>query len=151
MLAKSRVSHAGITILVLGVVGLLVGCGKGGLGEGGGDDGSHYPGANCLSGGCHAGGEHSFAFAGTVYKDAAGTTALPGATVTITVGTTNYTLVSDSLGNFYMGGLPSTSTYKSHVTGPSGVPINMSTQPNNAGCNSCHNPSGGSTGRIFAN
>lgn len=126
-----------------------------GMGSGSGSDctplvtsnlnnGHHNPGQDCMNG-CH---NHGFTAAGTLYKSN-GTTAMPGATITLTDSAGNkITMVSQSNGNFYTFtpiSFPATVT----VSGcPNNAAMTEKVQASGAGCNqggACH---GGTQGRI---
>lgn len=121
-------------------------------------------GAGCMAtGGCHgiSPGSSVFAFAGTVYKEAAGTTPQPGVVVRIFPGNGMKSLakaVTDDAGNFYIAGNFTAFPYKTDVTacGTDAVaggirPMVSPIVANDANCNAggtCHAVPGG-TNAVF--
>ena len=99
-------------------------------------NGHHNAGQDCMQG-CH---NHGFTLSGTLYN-AAGTAALPGATITVTdsAGKT-FDLVTAQNGNFYTGQSVTfpISVYASAC--PTSMPMTASIANGNGGCNKsgCH-------------
>ncbi|MDH4225077.1 MAG: hypothetical protein OEW12_05480 [Deltaproteobacteria bacterium] len=142
---RIQTKHGILAVMALAGGLFLAGCGEGGGGEGG--EGSHNPGQNCQTAGCHAigSGEHSFVYSGTVYQGGQG---VAGVTVTITQGGTPFSLITDSLGNFYTSFGNPAAGYTASVTPHDGIHTMATTQSQGA-CNAsgCHD----SARRIFAN
>ena len=113
-------------------------------------DGASNPsnaGHDCMAANCHGtvtpgAGANQYAFAGTVYTAAGGTTGAAG--VTVHVGTLS--TVSDQAGNFYYPATTITFPVNTDVTSKS-----MATPINVGSCNgsSCHQNPGGTSGGIF--
>jgi hypothetical protein len=119
-------------------------------------DGHHNAGQTCLAAGCHlignaGAGAPEFSAAGTIYKDTAGTTPYPGATVIITVGGTTHKMYAASTGapgNFYIAkalatppsaAMPGT-TKASACPNTSAMSENL--VDNGGNCNNCHRTGG---------
>lgn len=117
-------------------------------------DGHHNPGQNCLE--CHNGqqqpqGAPIFTFAGTVFKDAAGTIPKTGATViVIDANGTVAKAVTQANGNFYS----SAALVAPYSVGASECPaanVPMIENFSDGDCNSCHTGADAPGRIIFAN
>lgn len=120
----------------------------------------HNAGMGCMTAaGCHnpatlGGGASPYSYAGTVYRDAAGTQPYPGATILISMGGVTKKLVAGTMGNFQISPqeLAAPATEGAAMASASACPqtVSMMTTPLPAGvadCNSCHNADG-TPGRI---
>lgn len=120
----------------------------------------HNAGMGCMStAGCHnaatlGGGAPPYSYAGTVYRDAAGTQPYPGATILITMGGTTTKLIAGTMGNFQISpqDLAAPTTAGGAMSSASACPstVSMMTTALPAGpadCNSCHKADG-TPGRI---
>lgn len=98
-------------------------------------DGHHFPGQNCFQA-CH---DHGFTLAGTLYTNATGNTAFPGATITVT-DSTNKTIeiVTSANGNFYTTQALQFPVLTMASACPSAVRMTAAVAANGRACNSCH-------------
>ena len=107
-----------------------------------GDEGgpTHNAGRDCSQSGCHG-----FVYSGTVYSDLNGSSAVEGATVTVTENDgTVRTFTSNSVGNFYSNDGTPGAGYTVSVNSPNGaLTYNMAATASTGGCNNgaCHNSS----------
>lgn len=125
-------------------------------------DGNHNPGLGCRSNaGCHNAGTGlgpnapEWAYAGTIYKDQAGTMPYAGATIFVTLGGTTQKAISATNGNFWIEAalLPGPSAAMTGTTKASACPdtMPMATILSAGGgdCNNCHRSSGGTTFPVY--
>lgn len=120
----------------------------------------HNAGMGCMtSAGCHStvgtgAAAPAYSYAGTVYRDAAGTQPYPGATILVTLGGTTKKLIAGNLGNFQitpaeLAAPTAAATAQTTATVCPAASV-MQTKLQAAGdgdCNNCHRP-GGMTDRI---
>lgn len=118
-------------------------------------DGHHNPGMSCIVAGCHLAGQEgtgapAYSYAGTVYKDTAGTTPLVGGAVFVKLGATEKKTLSATNGNFWfvpgIAGLDSptnamTATTKASAC-PNSPPMIGALVQGGGNCNNCHRPGG---------
>ena len=107
----------------------------------------------CLVSGCHlaaslGAGANPFAFAGTLYTTAAGTTIATGATVKVAFGTTTLTATTDADGNFTVLGTLTFPATSLATECPSLKPMVASLGTGGGNCNNCHRL-GGTTSPMF--
>jgi len=120
-------------------------------------DGHHNQGLSCIAAGCHLTGQTGagappYTYAGTLYKEAAGTNVFPGATIFVKLGATEKKVVTATNGNFWMtaapAGLDAPTAAATASTRASGCPTDsmpMTTAlatATDGSCNSCHRPGG---------
>lgn len=123
-------------------------------------NGHHNAGMTCMTAGCHlignaGAGAPEYSFAGTLYKDTAGTQPYPGATVIVTVGGMTYKIVTSATGNAGPGAgnffipkalAPPPSAAMTGTTSASACPTTTAMAENlvdNGGnCNNCHRTGG---------
>jgi hypothetical protein len=107
-------------------------------------DGHHNAGQNCLT--CHTGsGAPKWTAAGTLYADAAGTTAVAGATITLVDSTgKEVKIVTATNGNFWTSQALTPPLHPKASKCPSSAAMSGNAQ---GACNSCHS-AGGSKGPI---
>ena len=102
---------------------------------------THKPGENCNE--CHG-----FTYAGTLYSDPAGTSAVSNATITISQPDGDLVMMSNSAGNFFTSaGNPSSGFIVSVTDGTN--TLDKNNLVTNGGCSQsgCHTASG--TGRVY--
>jgi hypothetical protein len=117
--------------------------------------GHHNPGMSCITAGCHLDGQlgtgaPAYSYAGTVYKDVAGTIPYPGATIFVKLGATEKKVIAADNGNFWMvpgvAGLDAptnamTATTKGSAC-PNSPPMVGALVQAGGNCNNCHRTGG---------
>jgi hypothetical protein len=123
-------------------------------------DGHHNAGQSCLQAGCHlignaGAGAPEYSYGGTLYRDATGASAFPGATIEVVVGGMTYKMVAQQNGNFYLpkalGNPPTAATTGQTLASgcPSANhPMSGALVDNGGNCNNCHR-TGGTTSPIY--
>jgi hypothetical protein len=139
----------------------LTGDGGGGGGDGSGSDcepisanipsGHHNDGMACIVAGCHlpgntGAGAPEWSYAGTVYKDPAGTMPYPGATIIITMGGMTQKIIAGDNGNFFISpdqlAAPD-NAMTANTRGsacPTTRPMVGALTQGGGNCNNCHRP-----------
>jgi len=112
--------------------------------------GTSNVGLACIASGCHLEGNMgtgatAFAFAGTLYTSAAGTSILSGATIQVKSGTETLSAVSDLDGNFVLRGTLTFPATTVATQCPSLIPMIGSLSAGGGNCNNCHRPGGVTT------
>jgi hypothetical protein len=98
-------------------------------------DGHHFPGQNCFQA-CH---NHGFTLAGTLYTNATGNTAFPGATISVTDSNNKQVkVVTRQNGNFYTTEALQFPVLVMASSCPSAVRMPAAVAMNGRACNSCH-------------
>jgi len=123
-------------------------------------DGHHNPGQTCIAAGCHLQGQTgtnapAWSYAGTLYKEAAGTNPFPGATILVKLGGTEKKVITATNGNFWFvpgaAGLDpptNTATANAKASGcPDTTPMVGALVQGGGNCNNCHKI-GGTTSPI---
>ena len=136
-------------------------------------DGHHNAGLSCMTAGCHlignaGAGAPEYSYAGTLYKDTAGTIPYAGGTVIVSIGGMTYKMVAaatdDSattgtpgIGNFFIPKVLATpptgamtGTTKASAC-PTTLPMATPLIDNGGNCNNCHTnpPAQGAAGRVY--
>ncbi len=122
-------------------------------------DGHHNAGQSCLQSGCHligntGGAAPAYSYAGTLYRDSAGTQAYPGATIEVVIGGQTHKIITATNGNFFLppalapaptAGSPGTTKASGC---PSTTPMTGQLVDNGGNCNNCHR-TGGTTTPVY--
>lgn len=126
--------------------------------------GNHNPGMSCIAAACHLAGNlgtgaPAYSYAGTLYKDTAGTTPYPGATIFVKLGGVEKKTITADNGNFWFvpgaAGLESPTAAMQGDTRASGcptiTPMVGKLVLGGGNCNNCHRGAGGTTLPIYLN
>jgi hypothetical protein len=123
-------------------------------------NGHHNAGMTCMTAGCHlignaGAGAPEYSYAGTLYKDTAGTQPYAGATIIVTVGGTQHKVVTSATGdagpgagNFFIAkalATPPTAAMTGQTAAsacPNTTAMTESLVDNGGNCNNCHRTGG---------